>query len=260
MGIFLTLADLFFIGSIFGWCLELVFRNVVHKSKKWINPGFCTGPYVPLYGFGLCILFLLASLEPMHLIEDPVWNRLMVFALMAAAMTAIEYLAGVLCLKYFHVRLWDYSNMWGNLQGIICPLFSAIWAVLGAVYYFLIHPHILNMLDWLSRNLAFSFFIGVFFGVFLIDVAHSANLAVMLRRYAREHQLVLHYEQIKDHIRRRQFQLQMRWQFFRPFHSDHSLSQHLRELYEIREPGRKILRPSQPVSQRLGKAGSRRRH
>lgn len=236
MGIFLTLADLFFIGSVFGWFLELLFRNVVHKSEKWINPGFCTGPYVPLYGFGLCILFLLASLEPMHLISSPFWNKMMVFALMAVCMTLIEYIAGIMCLKYFKVRLWDYSDMWGNIQGIICPLFSAIWAVMGAVYYFLIHPYILNMLDWLSRNLAFSFFIGVFFGIFIIDVAHSANLAVMLRRFAREHQLVLHYEDIKDHIRRRQFQLQMRYQFFRPFHSDHTVYEHLKELYEIREP------------------------
>lgn len=235
MGIFLTLACLFFVGSSFGWVLELVFRNTVHKSEKWINPGFCTGPYVPLYGFGLCILFLLAQLEPMHLIANPFWNKVFVFAMMAVAMTVIEYIAGILCLKVFHVRLWDYSNLWGNLQGIICPTFSAIWAVLGAVYYFLIHPHILNMLGWLSRNLAFSFFIGLFFGVFIIDVAHSANLAVMLRKFAREHQLVLHYEEIKHDIRRRQFTMRMKFQFFRPFHSDHSLTEHLRELYEIQE-------------------------
>ena len=250
MSIFLTLADLFFIGSVFGWFLELIFRNVVHKSEKWINPGFCTGPYVPLYGFGLCILFLLASVEPLHLIKSSFWNKMMVFGLMAVAMTLIEYIAGILCLKYFKVRLWDYSGMWGNIQGIICPLFSAIWAVMGAVYYFLIHPHILRMLGWLSRNLAFSFFIGMFFGIFLIDVAHSANLAVILRRYAREHQLVLHYEEIKHDIRRRQFKARMRWQFFRPFHSDDSLAERLKELYETRER-RRLHRPATKTIQRL---------
>ena len=251
MSIFLTLAFLFFVGSVFGWCLELVFRNVVHKSEKWINPGFCTGPYVPLYGFGLCLLFLLAQLEPLHLVKSSFWNKALVFLLMAVAMTVIEYIAGILCLKYFKVRLWDYSNMWGNLQGIICPLFSAIWAVMGAVYYFLIQPPILHMLGWLSRNLAFSFFIGLFFGVFLIDVAHSANLAVVMRRYAREHQLVLHYEEIKHDIRRRQFTARMRWQFFRPFHSDHALTEHLRELYETREERRRLHRPATKAIQRL---------
>ena len=75
MDIFLTLAYLFFIGSVAGWVLELLFRNLTSRNKKWVNPGFCTGPYVPLYGFGLCILYLLASLEQYSLIADPFWNK-----------------------------------------------------------------------------------------------------------------------------------------------------------------------------------------
>ena len=121
-------------------------------------------------------MYLIASLEKVNLIENPVLNKLVLFVVMAICMTVIEYIAGILVLKTMNVRLWDYSDMWGNIQGIICPLFSAIWAVLGAVYYFFIHPHILNALNWLSANLAFSFVIGVFFGVFSIDVAYSAKL------------------------------------------------------------------------------------
>ena len=156
MRLSLVLAFLFFIGSCFGWVLELLYRNLTHRHKKWINPGFCTGPYLPIYGFGLCTLFLLASLEDLHLIADPVWNRVALFLAMAVAMTLIEYIAGLACLKYLKVRLWDYSNLWGNIQGIICPLFSFFWAALGAAYYFLVHPYILNALAWLSNNLAFS--------------------------------------------------------------------------------------------------------
>lgn len=137
MRLSLVLAFLFFIGSCFGWVLELLYRNLTHRHKKWINPGFCTGPYLPIYGFGLCTLFLLASLENLHLIANPVWNRVVLFIAMAVAMTLIEYIAGLACLKYLKVRLWDYSNLWGNIQGIICPLFSFFWAALGAAYYFL---------------------------------------------------------------------------------------------------------------------------
>ncbi len=235
MSIFLTLADLFFIGSLSGWILELLFRNLVHRSPKWINPGFCTGPYIPLYGFGLCILFLLASLEKLNLTGNQFWNKVLLFSAMAICMTLIEYIAGIFCLKYLKVRLWDYSKMWGNIQGIICPTFSVIWAVLGAVYYFLIHPHILQMLNWLSRNLAFSFFIGMFFGVFIVDVVHSANLVVKLKGFAEEHMLVVRYEEIKDHIRARQIENKKKYQFFRPFHSEKSLNEHLAELYHTYE-------------------------
>ena len=239
MNIFLTLAYLFFIGSVIGWVLELLWRNLTQKKKKWVNPGFCTGPYLPIYGFGLCALYLLASLEDYSLITSPFWNKAVLFAAMAAGMTLIEYIAGLFCLKYLKVRLWDYSDQWGNIQGIICPLYSFFWAVLGAVYYFLIHPHILEGLAWLSRNLAFSFFIGMFFGVFIIDVAHSAQLAVKLKRFAEEHTTVLTYEGIKDHIRNYQQSKSAKYHFFSPFRSDHTLTEHLQEILRSREKKRK---------------------
>ena len=235
MSIMLTLAFLFFIGSVLGWVLELLFRNLTQHPDKIVNPGFCTGPYLPIYGFGLCALYLLASLEQYSLIPDPFWNKVMLFAAMAVGMTLIEYIAGVFCLKYLKVRLWDYSDLWGNVQGIICPLFSFFWAILGAMYYFLIHPHILEGLNWLANNLAFSFFIGVFYGVFAIDVIHSAKLVVKLKAFAEDNDVIVIYEALKTHIRQRRERIALRYHFFRPFRSDLPLSQHLLQMQETLE-------------------------
>ena len=95
MSIFLTMAYLFFIGSVLGWVIELLFRNIVHHNKKWVNPGFCTGPDLPIYGFGLCTLYLLASLEKYEVISNPIVNKIVLFVLMAIGMTLIEYIAGL---------------------------------------------------------------------------------------------------------------------------------------------------------------------
>ena len=235
MSIFLTLAYLFFIGSVLGWGLELLFRNLTQHNQKWVNPGFCTGPYLPIYGFGLCALFLLASLERCSMIASTFWNKAVLFLAMAVGMTLIEYIAGVFCLKYLKVRLWDYSDMWGNIQGIICPLFSFFWAVLGALYYFFVHPHILDGLAWLSRNLAFSFFIGMFFGVFIIDVAHSANLVVKLKRFAEENEVIVRYEALKKHIQEAHQESKIKYRFFRPFRGEQPLLEHLKEMQETLE-------------------------
>ena len=232
MSVLLTLAYLFFIGSVLGWILELLYRNLTQKHEKWVNPGFCTGPYLPIYGFGLCALFLLASLEQYSFIANPFWNKAVLFVTMAIGMTLIEYWAGLFCLKYLKVRLWDYSNNWGNIQGIICPLFSMFWAIGGAVYYFLIHPHILDGLTWLSHNLAFSFFIGMFFGIFIIDVANSAQLVVKLKKFAEENRVILAYEGIKDHIQNFQQNRSKKYKFFAPFRSDRPLGEHLKEIAE----------------------------
>lgn len=228
MNVLLILAFLFFVGSTVGWVMELVFRKYfsdANPEHKWINPGFCTGPYLPIYGFGLCALYLLASMEQRFGLSKAV-----LFILMAVSMTVIEYIAGILCLKFSKLRLWDYSNEWGNVQGIICPKFSLFWAILGAVYYFLIHPFILDALNWLSRNLAFSFFIGMFFGVFLVDYVHSAQLVAKIKAYAEDNHVVIRYEALKVQIRRTHELNRQKYHFFRPLHSEIPLREHLKEL------------------------------
>ena len=43
MSLFLTIAFLFFIGSMAGWGIEVVFRRFfssANPERKWINPGF----------------------------------------------------------------------------------------------------------------------------------------------------------------------------------------------------------------------------
>lgn len=233
MNLFMVLAFLFFIGSVIGWILEVFFRRFfsdANPEKKWINPGFCTGPYLPLYGSGLCILFLVASLESFNIIKNSFWNKIALFVAMALAMTLIEYMAGLIAVKIFHVRLWDYSNEWGNIQGIICPRFSLFWAILSAGYYFFIHPKILEALTWLSKNLAFSFVIGLFFGFFIVDVVHSAQLVSKLKQLAIENDIIVRYENLKLQIRTAHENNMKKYHFFAPFRSDISLAEHLKKM------------------------------
>lgn len=242
MNLLLSLAFLFFIGSVGGWVLELFFRRFFSSSnpeRKWINPGFCTGPYLPLYGSGLCLLFLISRLERFAPAEHPVLSTVALLLLMAVCMTAIEYLAGILSLKVARVRLWDYSGEWGNIQGIICPIFSLAWAALGALYYFCVHPYILEGLQWLSENLAFSFFIGMFFGVFAVDVAHSADLVLKLKRFAEEHRVVVAFEGIKTYLRDRRQSAGHKYRFFSPFRTDTPLREHLKVLVDTFEKQRR---------------------
>lgn len=242
MNLLLILAFLFFIGSVSGWVTELLFRRYISSAnpeRKWINPGFCTGPYLPLYGCGLCLMYLIASLEELHIIQNPFWNKASLFLIMALCMTAIEYIAGIVTLKAAKVRLWDYTNEWGNLQGIICPKFSLIWALLGASYYFLVHPNILKALNWLSENLAFSFFIGLFFGFFIIDVVHSSQIIIKLKNFAEENDVILKYEEIKAKIRCHQDARKQKYHFFAPFRSEKTLAEHLKEWGESFESRRR---------------------
>ena len=134
MSLFLKLAYLFFIGSILGWVIELLFRRFIsskNPERKWINPGFCVGPYVPLYGFGLSTMYVLAAFVG-DMVPDSVFGTILMIVLMAAAMTLLEWIGGMLLLKISNVRLWDYTKEWGNINGLICPKFTLIWAACSA--------------------------------------------------------------------------------------------------------------------------------
>ncbi len=211
---FLTLAFLFSVGSMCGWGLEVLFRRFF-SAHHWVNPGFLVGPYLPLYGFSLCTLYLLAGLEQLITLEQEWLRKLLLFLLMAIAITILEYVAGLIFIRGMKIKLWDYSERWGNINGIICPLFSFFWMVLSALYYFLIHPSILSALSWLSENLAFSFVIGFFYGVFLLDVAYSTQLMVKIRAFAAESGIVVRLEELREDVRHA-FEKHSKKRFFFP--------------------------------------------
>ena len=125
----LILAFLFFAGCLIGWGIEVIFRRFEpnNKARKWINPGFLIGPYLPLYGFGLCTLYLLAGLEKFIHTDNTALQKFILFLLMAIAMTVIELIAGEIFIVKMHVKLWDYTGNKFNYKGIICPLYSLIW-------------------------------------------------------------------------------------------------------------------------------------
>ena len=189
--IFLIVLYLFFFGAVGGWVLELLFRRFfsgANPERKWLNPGFLFGPCLPLYGFGTVLLFILSELDHQLFgsFSGTFWYYPVMFVVMALAMTLLEYIVGVVSFKGFHLRLWDYSKLWGNIQGIICPLFTFFWGVLAALYYFLLYPPLRRLVVWFVAHPLFSFIVGVCFGIFLIDFAVSLHLGTALRKRAVE--------------------------------------------------------------------------
>ena len=176
--IFLHLSFLFIFGSILGWILELFFRRIVHK--KWVNPGFLKGPYLPIYGIGIVILYIVAS------VELPIDSKVATYILKTLAigflMTAVEYVGGVIFIKKMEVKLWDYSDRLYNYQGLICPLFSAIWTFLGAIYLLFFHTFAINLTYYFSSSTIYAFIFCAFSSLFILDFVNTfrVNLSVFM--------------------------------------------------------------------------------
>jgi uncharacterized membrane protein len=234
---FLILAFLFAVGSAIGWAIEVVYRrffSAANKERKWINPGFLSGPYLPMYGFALIVLFLLAKIESYVPIENNVLRKLALFIIMAICITIIEYFTGLIFIVKMKIKLWDYSHNFGNIKGIICPLYSFFWMILSAIFYFLVNPYISNALKWLSENLAFSFVIGFFFGVFAIDLFESIRNIIKISSFALENDIIILLDDLKNQIRTYKEQKKEKAKFILSYHSSDSIQNHLKRYKEIR--------------------------
>ena len=174
------ISTLFVIGSLLGWVIELFFRRFV-SQKKWMNPGFLTGPYLPIYGFGVVVLFAVSNL-PLG-ISNQVWDIVVRILIIGVGMTVIEFIAGLIFIKGLKIKLWDYSDRKGNIMGIICPSFSLIWLVVGSAYYFLLNPILVEGISWISENLIYTYFVGMVMGAIVVDLAYSIHLATKLKEY-----------------------------------------------------------------------------
>lgn len=186
----IIVTTLFVIGSLFGYLLELFYRRAA--GKKWVNPGFLVGPYLPIYGFGVVVLFLISNIEfPVSEVVDIIIK----ICLIGTLMTLIELIGGLVFVNAMHIQLWDYSDRWGNFKGVICPLFSAIWLVIGSLYMFFVNPFLVTAITWISDNLAYSFFVGGVFGAMIVDCCYSIHLGIKIKQAAGN--LTVRYEQFK---------------------------------------------------------------
>lgn len=192
------ISTLFVIGSLIGWIIELFFRRFV-SQKKWMNPGFLTGPYLPIYGFGVLVLYAVSNI-PLG-ITNQIADIIVRILIIGVGMTVVEFIAGLIFIKGLKVKLWDYSDRKGNIMGIICPSFSLIWLVVGSLYYFLLNPFLVEGISWISENLIYTYFVGMVMGAMAVDFAYSIHLATKLKDY--KELASLRFEDFKKELKNR---------------------------------------------------------
>lgn len=219
MSLFLIFVFIFYVGSSLGWIIELFYRRFAHG--KWVNPGFLVGPYLPIYGFGL------AMMTGIHVFLDNYdFHPIVAILLMGLCMTLLELVGGLIFLKA-GVRLWDYRDRKFNYKGVICPTFTVIWTLAGALYYFVLATPVLNALEWFSNNLSFSYILGIFTGCIIIDFVYSSKLYKKIRKYAKSNNIDIMYEKLKLHIKEKQEERKEKYSFLLPFYQTKNLIEYL---------------------------------
>ena len=173
----------FYFYCIFGWVFESTYVSL--RTHKLTNRGFMKGPWLPLYGFG-AILVLLVTLP---YADHPVG---VYFAGMIAA-TILEYVTGVVMVKLFKVRYWDYSYKKIQFQGHICLSSSLAWGGLSLLMVYVIHPPIVKFIAMWNENV-------VNILTFIVTICMAYDFANAFREAMDLRALIIQAEELKKRM------------------------------------------------------------
>ena len=162
----------FFIYAFIGWVVEVSYHAVT--IGKFINRGFLSGPYCPIYGFGaISVIYFLTDIAEK--------NKLVLFMGSIAIATAIEFVAGFLLEKIFHERWWDYSDRKLNIGGYVCLEFSVIWGLFCFLLYEAVHPLVKNIVGLIPLNMLKYLDLGLVI-IMTIDLIATINTLIGINK------------------------------------------------------------------------------
>ena len=169
---------LFFIFySFLGWVLETIFASI--KQKRFINRGFLTGFFCPIYGFS-AVLVILSSKWAITVSEHNFTTLVISIVLAISLVTVVEYVTGFVLEKIFNFKWWDYSNTFANVHGYISFKYSLLWGFLAFLLLQIVHPVVSEMMLSIS-GLSKSYIAIILFVYFLVDTAKTVIDALDLR-------------------------------------------------------------------------------
>lgn len=121
---------LFFLLSFLGWLWEvLLYFGTDHL---FINRGVYKGPYLPVYGVGGLLLYIL--------LRSFRRRPFLVFGISAVLCGVLEYLTSFFLEQKWGIRWWDYSGHFLNVNGRICLLGVGAFGLGGVLLICLFLP------------------------------------------------------------------------------------------------------------------------
>ena len=142
----INLILLFFAYAFLGWCIEVTLKYF--QFHRFINRGFLTGPWLPIYGSGAALItVVIKGLAPL---EFSVGTTFAVSFLLCGF---LEYMTSYVLEKRFHARWWDYSQKPMNLHGRVWIGNLILFGLGGVLIVVLINPLLLRLSGHMSLTL-----------------------------------------------------------------------------------------------------------
>ncbi len=165
---------LFFAYAFLGWCIEVTLKYF--QFHRFINRGFLTGPWLPIYGSGAALITV--AIKGLAPLESSVGTTFAVSFLLCGF---LEYMTSYVLEKRFHARWWDYSQKPMNLHGRVWIGNLILFGLGGVLIVDLINPLLLQLSRHMSPTLQEILALGLS-AVFLADYVISHFVLKLVKR------------------------------------------------------------------------------
>lgn len=152
--------NMFLIGSIIGF----IWENGLSIVFPSIESGILYGPWVPIYGFGVCIIIFIERLVFNRFKVNRFLKIFFMTLLIMLIVTGLEFLGGVLIKEFLHKTLWDYSKFKFNIGKYICLEITLLWGVMSLLFLYVVKPIIEKFIYKIPRWVSI-----LVFGILIID-------------------------------------------------------------------------------------------
>ena len=196
MEYFINIVLLFFTYSFVGWCIEVTLK--FFQYHRFINRGFLTGPWLPIYGSG-CTLITLAidGLAHVSMNESSYGS---VFAVSFVLCGLVEYGASYFMERRVHARWWDYSQKPMNLNGRVWIGNLILFGLGGVIVVKFVNPLLLPL--YMRGSLKVREIVAACLGVLFISDYLGSHFILKLVKSSVEHSEADNTEEIGREVRK----------------------------------------------------------
>ena len=140
----LRLFAYFLIYSVIGFIIETIF-GVITKGVLESRTSFIYEPLCGIYGIGAIAMILSVQ----YCKND---NK-KIFLTSFLVGTTMEYLTSFFAEIILHVKWWDYSDRFLNINGRVCLYYSIFWGFLGLILIKVINPKVDMFINFIKEKL-----------------------------------------------------------------------------------------------------------
>lgn len=162
----------FLIYSIIGYIFESMLKLFFHNS---MNNGFLFGPWIPIYGFGVCLIIFIMRIIFNRFKMKRIYKTIWLFIISILTLTLLEFIGGSIIYLFTKKIFWNYSKLKYNIGPFIALEISLIWGISSIIITYVIKPIIDKLIKKIPSNITYL----VLF-IFLIDFIYTLIIKIII--------------------------------------------------------------------------------